>query len=787
MKEASQRWWDIMAAGLLLAALIIVSIRLYVTNWADNLEVVQFLTLLGVIIGLALGQSRFSKKWVTVFAVVYTLFAIPWQLGLSLHNDNLWPAKLNALGVRLWETYIQFVSDQPVQDTILFLALMAVIFWVVSLMAGYYLTRYADPWVATIPGGVILFVVHSYDVVNQGMERSLALYVILVLVIVGRLAYLRNRAGWKESRVFIPSGTEYDLSRGLLLLIAVMVIASGIAATLINGYAPAETVWKRVKSSWEPLRARLADAFAPLESHIGGASFSRTYSDMISLGNGAPLGDELVFTVRPSDQYVASPRYYWRARSYDQYYEGKWVSTYNLKEPLTPENFETLTFPIYDHRNFMIFTFIPAAQVSDTIFTVAQPIWVSHPAQTLLIQLPDEKFEITGMSADPVFHHGDQYDVRAWVSKPSVSVLNEADEGYPEWIVERYLQLPVDLSPRFRSLAEQITEGLSTPYEKTRAITSYLRNTIEYKERIPDPPKESDPLEWFLFDFKQGFCNYYASAEVLLLRSIGIPARLSIGYAQGSYDYSTGIYTVLERDGHAWPEVFFTTIGWIEFEPTASQPEINFPESTSSEDEDLSLTDKELERRNLGAGLPDSLREDAPAETASQDWKTTLVQILRLFLIILVIGLLITWVMMRRRSQLPAFPILMENILDKTGVPAPIWLRRWSRRATLTPLEAAYASINQSLKWLGHPPKASDTPAERTAILLKLLPEMETQIRTLLLEYQIATFSTSPANVGFARYAGREIKQAAVRAVFRRIIGKSTHLDIIEENEILEN
>src|SRR5687767_11533052 len=80
-------------------------------------------------------------------------------------------------------------------------------------------------------------------------------------------------------------------------------------------------------------------------------------------------------------------------------------------------------------------------------------------------------------------------------------------------------------------------------------------------------------LEWFLFNWKSGYCNYYASAEVLMLRSLGIPARLAVGYAQGE-ENDDGTFTVYERDAHAWPQVYFPAIGWVDFEPTASQPPI---------------------------------------------------------------------------------------------------------------------------------------------------------------------------------------------------------------------
>src|SRR5438477_587036 len=70
---------------------------------------------------------------------------------------------------------------------------------------------------------------------------------------------------------------------------------------------------------------------------------------------------------------------------------------------------------------------------------------------------------------------------------------------------------------------------------------------------------------------RRGYCNYYASAEVIMLRSLGIPARLAVGFNQGQVDTSTNTFHILEQNAHAWPEVFFPNYGWVEFEPTASE------------------------------------------------------------------------------------------------------------------------------------------------------------------------------------------------------------------------
>ena len=135
--------------------------------------------------------------------------------------------------------------------------------------------------------------------------------------------------------------------------------------------------------------------------------------------------------------------------------------------------------------------------------------------------------------------------------------------------------MPDDLSTKVIKLAEEITAEYDNPYDKAAAVTKYLRDNIEYSNSIPLPPRNKDPLEWMLFEYKKAYCVYYSSAEIMMLRSVGIPARMAVGFAQGDRDEND--YFVHRNDAHAWPEVYFPDIGWVEFEPTGSQPAINRP------------------------------------------------------------------------------------------------------------------------------------------------------------------------------------------------------------------
>ena len=131
-----------------------------------------------------------------------------------------------------------------------------------------------------------------------------------------------------------------------------------------------------------------------------------------------------------------------------------------------------------------------------------------------------------------------------------------------------YTQLPADLPARIRELALNITRGHSGPYEKARTIETFLKTTYPYRfadSQDDSPPPGRDPVDWFLFDHREGTCGVYSSAFVVLARSVDIPARVVSGWA---IDSRPGTQTVYTDQGHQWAEVAFEGLGWVTFEPT---------------------------------------------------------------------------------------------------------------------------------------------------------------------------------------------------------------------------
>ena len=155
------------------------------------------------------------------------------------------------------------------------------------------------------------------------------------------------------------------------------------------------------------------------------------------------------------------------------------------------------------------------------------------------------------------------------VSTATPEQLRAATPFYPQWIRDRYLQLPVDFPASVKGLAREVTVGQDNVFDVAQAIEQYLQQ-LPYSTDVVPPPPGIDGVEWFLTVQRVGFCQYYASAMITMLRSLGIPARLVTGFAPGDWDDARQAWVVRARHYHAWPEVYFPGYGWVEFEPTPS-------------------------------------------------------------------------------------------------------------------------------------------------------------------------------------------------------------------------
>jgi transglutaminase-like putative cysteine protease len=784
-KTSPIRWWDLPAALLLLAALSTAATRLVATHWTRHLEIVQTLAFFGALLGLALGKSRFSPRLVAFLAIAYGAFAVPQQLGSFLRDDIQWLERLNILANRLGVIIYQIANHETVQDSLLFLVSMAIMFWALSVLAGYTLVRYGNGWPAILPAGLAMFVIHSFDALLSRRAWYLAIYLFFALVLVARTTFLQQQNRWQNDRTALPPHLGLDFIRFTIFTTFLIVLFAWTVPALANAVPAAQEAWQPVRRVWDEARDRFDNIFASLRPSV--LPVSQFYGSSALLGHGSQLSDSQIFQVKPPAGMPVSLRMYWRARTYETYNDGQWLSTVTSNYAFNPDEGD-LYAPTWQGRWLGSFDFTSSVNMT-TLFTPSQPLWLSRPGQIEYAVNPDSSVDIAAFRAVPSIEPGQEYQVQASINYASVARLEQAGTDYPAWVTERYLSLPDSITPRTRQLADEITAGLETPYDKALAITDYLRRNITYVETIQETqPQGQETIDWFLFDLKQGFCNYYSTAEVVLLRAVGIPARWAVGYAQGervASDISSAAqpanlqieetyFLVRQRDAHAWPEVYFPSAGWVEFEPTTSQPEIirleNDPE-TMTNDPSSSASDAERLRREHEEELA-MLREGGSGLTDSTPQQNRMIVVYWSASFVLVSGLFFLIWRFRERIHLPPTPILLEMTFQRLGITPPQTVRLWARHASLPPLAKAYVEINRALSRLDAAPAVTATPAERAAKLGAIMPPAEKPAQRLVNEYQRGVFSLQPPNLAIALGAAADIKAMSFKTFLQRILSR---------------
>jgi transglutaminase-like putative cysteine protease len=228
---------------------------------------------------------------------------------------------------------------------------------------------------------------------------------------------------------------------------------------------------------------------------------------------------------------------------------------------------------------------------AQVLFAAAEPVEFSVPARLELLPAAGSSADVRPAVDDLVTAYGRERSYTVVSSIPAVdertlrSLSPVAGSESGELSFGRYLVLPDSITARTIALSAEIVAGAETPYDQALAIESYLRQ-FEYDLTVPEPPSQvADVADFFLFELQRGYCDYYATAFVVLARLAGLPTRFATGYAMGGWDPMEGVWVVTEGEAHSWPEVFFSDVGWVAFEPTAGRPtlaRIGLPGLTSA-------------------------------------------------------------------------------------------------------------------------------------------------------------------------------------------------------------
>ena len=293
------------------------------------------------------------------------------------------------------------------------------------------------------------------------------------------------------------------------------------------------------------------------------------FSETVNLGEIGPIKRDpsVVMRVELSD---GSPpetgRLYVRGVAFDQYDGKAWTNRLNYRRSMSED--ATGTFSLRGSRSPAPLRLGETIRQNILLEPLDTPVLFAAPfIERVSGKFPSVQSDLTGSVYLPFPTSSRiEYSVLSRSNPVLPADLGSEPSLYPESFTRFFLQIPAP-SERIAVLAKETTHMYRTAYDKANAIQSFLTHNFRYSLDAP-LAKQDRPLEEFLFTRKSGYCEHYATAMVIMLRTIGIPARLVTGFLATEWNEYGNYYVVRQQDAHAWVEVHLPHSGWITMDPT---------------------------------------------------------------------------------------------------------------------------------------------------------------------------------------------------------------------------
>jgi hypothetical protein len=697
-------------------------IALFHSDVISGLEVLTMVATGGVLAGFVLAKSRFSEGTAHLFSLVYGLALLTYALGGLLPEHLTWSERIIDLLSRQADWMGKAFGQGTSRDGLVFVMHTAAVFWLLGYTASWYTFRKPRVWRVVIPSGLVLLSVVYYYYGPRPLAAYLGLYMVIALLYVARTYVVSVERGWRSDAVRYEESIHHRFVRsGFVVASLALALAWFLPAMPANAAVNDALYGTGVNNSWRKFQDNWTRLFSSLRSY--GPAANDPFLDSLALGGPRNVANTLVMDVHVAEQL---PYAYWYASALATYQDGRWSAPATERKTHFPDD-EPLDLPPNLSRKLINQTIANYLPNSTTLYGL--PDLVSSDRQMTVNYSVDENDQIliASLQSRHTLRQGDIYRVQSRYSTADAASLRVTSTNYPDWVVDTYLQVPDTITPETIALAQRIAGGHNNAYDKAIALRDYLRQNMAYNDQIAAPPPGVEPIHYFLFEGREGYCTYYASAMVIMLRSQGVPARMAIGYTSGDYDEESSFYRVRASNAHTWVEAYFPSFGWIHFEPTASLPVFERPEGDpddpafaspsfpGGERDDLPLPDfmDELElaamegredRPDIGIG---DLGEDEAALMAAG--RATLWQILGAVLVVGVAGV-VMFAANRMNSQ-------VESSVEKS-----------------------YGRLESWARWLGIWFEPVHTPYERADLLSAAVPEGKTPIHNLTSHFVLQRF-----------------------------------------------
>ncbi|PPS41279.1 transglutaminase [Chroococcidiopsis sp. TS-821] len=277
---------------------------------------------------------------------------------------------------------------------------------------------------------------------------------------------------------------------------------------------------------------------------------------------------------------------FWRVLGFDRYTGQGWEisrneQVVNLKRPTWSYQIFLSPPAIALSTREVVQTYTVVSELPNLIPALAYPKQIFFPAPEIAVDPEGGLRSPVGLSKDLT------YTVISQIPYRDRTLLGQASTNYPKNIRNYYLQIPPEIAAQVRQLTQEILanynqqrvgqseKALTSPYEQALYLAQYLKQNYTIPENplaLPYLAENEDLVTAFLFKHKGGYPDHFSTVLTIMLRSIGIPARLTVGFSPGEFNPFTGLYIVRNTDAYALTEVYFPEYGWFAFDPIPGHP-----------------------------------------------------------------------------------------------------------------------------------------------------------------------------------------------------------------------
>lgn len=563
-------WEDIATFAIMTFILLTVVTSVTTARWVPEMPSLLPLALGGLLLGLVLARLGLHEVVAHLIAILVGFAGIVYTSAGVLRGSL--SERVQELYERMDLWFAAFTGGGISNDNLPFVVMIVTLTFVIAYFASWSIFRWHNAWLALVPGGLALLTNISYLETQNSV--ALMLYIFGAILLVSRVHVLRQARGWRRERTSYPE----------LLSIYVLHVTVWVAIGLVTlaWIMPVGAPGGALLSAWERFTAPVAGPLSDL-GRVFGSLDGRRGGSIHQFGSTLPLQGEITLGQSEVMRVVVTEPGFLRAQTYDEYTPQGWrlSQSAQVTSNVWPA-LRALHTPEDARRQFRrpVSVQVTTSKRQGVIVSSGQPTAVS--IESRIVFGPDPS-DVTSIRPTSRLEPDNDYRVDSTLSSATPARLRAAGRAYPAWI-QPYLQLPDDFSPRVAALARDLAAGQTNPYDIANRIEAHLRTNYAIDLQIPTAPHNRDSVEYFLFDLNRGYFDYHASAMVVMLRSLGIPARIAVGYVVRPQDRipDTNTYIVVEANAFAWPEVYFPGLGWIEFNPTPSEARI--PRAGSDDD-----------------------------------------------------------------------------------------------------------------------------------------------------------------------------------------------------------